>query len=353
MSNIKNKQHYVFQKYLEHWCNKDKKLWCYKKSENRIFPSSTKDVLCERQMYKIQEMNKDEREFFELLRTVFHLNDTDKSEMRNHIETYLQPYTNQKIVEALKTFCSNYNNLHMNEDIQRNLNNLDELIREQKINTEEDFYGSYEGDGNRWMEKLLAVDVDFYYTNSIRKLESELEVKNYEKYDFLNFITIQYFRTSIMRKRIRENIQKMIILTENCEKNIENRELINFNCRNINPEHILPHFIWIIQTKCAVNLINADIQIVRNKTKLPFITSDQPIINMKAVIGKDEAPAEFVLWYPLNPSVGIIINGDRGEKILEKRNEVDDYNRMIWNNAYEYVISNEEILLKGMTDFNW
>ena len=34
MSNIKNKQHYVFQAYLKNWCNEDDKLWVCNKKDN-------------------------------------------------------------------------------------------------------------------------------------------------------------------------------------------------------------------------------------------------------------------------------------------------------------------------------
>ncbi len=103
MSNIKNKQHYVFQAYLKHWCGDDNKLWRYKKSESRVFSSSTADVLNKRQMYKIQELNDDERAFFELVMTMLHLSDADKSEMRDHITAYMQPYVNQKVVDTLQS----------------------------------------------------------------------------------------------------------------------------------------------------------------------------------------------------------------------------------------------------------
>ena len=351
MSGIKNKQHYVFQAYLKRWCG-DNRLWCYKKSEHRSFSSSTDDVLNKRQMYKIQELNDDERKFIEFVMTVFRLTYADKSEMRNHIKVYLQPFTNEKVVDVLKSINSIHQNHPMYEESKKELDRLYELIREQKVNTEEDFYSSYEGEGEQWIDKLIAGDTSFYYESS-NKTEAGIELINYERIDFQNFVTIQYFRTVGMRKRLAENIQNMLKTLNEHKDTPEGKKYVNFNTDNVNPEHILPHFIWVVQTKCSARLTKADIQIVRNKTKLPFITADQPVINMKAEVNKDETPTELVLWYPLSPEVGVKINGGQGEKILENKMDVDSLNYMIWNHSFEYVVGNKKELLDGMNDMEW
>ena len=44
----------------------------------------------------------------------------------------------------------------LNEEIKQDFKYLDELIKEQKVNTEEDFYSDYEGDGKIWIDKLMV-----------------------------------------------------------------------------------------------------------------------------------------------------------------------------------------------------
>lgn len=302
-------------------------------------------------MYKIQEFNKDEKEFFELVMNVLRLTNADKSEMRDHITAYIQPYTNQKVLNFLKALNPIPREHQLNEEIKQDFKYLDELIKEQKVNTEEDFYSDYEGDGKIWIDKLMAGNTAFYY-DSPSRTEAGIEIQNFEKHEFLNFVCIQYFRTDGMRKIIAENIQDMLKLIIDHMDTIEGKRHVNFNPNNVNPEHILPHFIWIMQAKCSAGLTKAELQIVRNKTGLPFITSDQPVINMKAKVGK-EAPAEFVLWYPLSPENGVIINGERGEKELDNKINVDTLNRMVWDHSFEYVVGNKEELLEGMADMNW
>ncbi len=352
MGNVTNKQHYVFQAYLKKW---GEKLWCLKKTEKTVFRSSTNDVLNKRQMYKIQEMNDDEKKFFELIMTSMKLTNTDKSEMRSHIKEYLLPFENLQFVEALKKIPIPMD-YHLNAELQEDYINLHNLIHKQIVNTEEDFYGDYEGEAIVWINSIIDGNTEFYYKRieTPKMMENIIEDKDsYVRDEFLNFLCIQYFRTVGMRNQILDNIKKMIELAANSkfrEEDIEDVDL-SFDTANIRPESILPHMVWIIETKCSAGLSrkNADLQIIRNETELPFITSDQPIINMKAELGGG-APDEFVLYYPLSPKVAVTINGGRGERILEKKSEVDNYNKMILDHSFEYVISNKKEVLEGLID---
>ena len=86
-----------------------------------------------------------------------------------------------------------------------------------------------------------------------------------------------------------------------------------------------------------------------SETDLPFITSDQPVINIKAEVG-EKVPEELVLYYPLSPKVAVIINGGKGEKRIEKKHEIDKYNKMIFDHSFEYVIADRKEVLEGMID---
>lgn len=90
-----------------------------------------------------------------------------------------------------------------------------------------------------------------------------------------------------------------------------------------------------------------------NDTALPFITSDQPIINKESASGND-SPKEFVLYYPLSPTVAITVN-DRNRcktKHIDKKSIVDDYNRKIIEHSYEYLVSNKESVLQGIIEMD-
>lgn len=350
MSKIKNRQHYVFQEYLRNWSDKKGKIWVCNIKEKRTFPASTLDVLNKRRMYEIQDLNEDEKAFFEIIMTVFKLNNLDKSEMRNHIDTYLLPYRNQEFVDCLKRVNPIPATHPLNAEITKDFEKLESIIKEQKANTEEDFYGDYEGDGSKWINSIINGNTEFYYDGDSKNLQSEGGIYlpiHMQREEFLNFLCIQYFRTIGMRNNLKKNIVNMIDVTREFSE-------YKFNRDNIRPESILPHMIWLLQAKCSAALSGqgANMQVIRNDTSLPFITSDQPIINMKAKVA-DVAPKEFVLYYPLSPQVAIIINGpdSHREKRIDKKMEVNELNHMILEHSYEYVVGNIQNVLEGLIDF--
>lgn len=214
MGELKNKQHYIFQAYLKAWENEDKKIWVYKKNDKKIFPASTRDVLNKRRLYQLRNMNSDEKNFFELCMEVFKLNDESKAEMRNHIAAYLLPFSNQKLVNALKKINPIPKDHELTPEIQNHFDELDRANEEAIVNTEEDFYSDYESDGEGWIRKILMQDLDFYYPSKIEAEEMIPSEKYAERDDFINFLCIQYFRTCEMRDTMVKNISNMLKLAE-------------------------------------------------------------------------------------------------------------------------------------------
>lgn len=79
MSDIKNKQHYVFQAYLKNWCNEDDKLWMFNKKDGKIFSSGTNNILNKRRFYQLRNLNEDERKFLEFLMECLKVNKANYS----------------------------------------------------------------------------------------------------------------------------------------------------------------------------------------------------------------------------------------------------------------------------------
>ena len=206
MSKIKNKHHYVFQAYLKNWGDDKEKIWVCNKEEKRTFYTKTDDVLNKRRLYENQDLNDDEKVFFELIMTALKLNNADKSEMRDHIDTYLLPFENRKLVDILKKKMSVPNSQPQNDEIKEGFEKIDLLIKEQIANTEEDFYSGYEYDGMIWINSIISGDIDFYYADDSKQSKSvgELELPvNVERDEFIDFLCIQYFRTIEMRNAVK------------------------------------------------------------------------------------------------------------------------------------------------------
>lgn len=345
MSDIKNKQHYVFQAYLKNWCTEDNKLWVYNKKEKKIFPSGTSNILNKRRLYQLRNMNEDERKFLELLMESLRVNEETKVELRRHIELYLTPYKFKRAVDMVKRLNPVPVNHPLNKEIQLDFANLDRILEESIVNTGEDIYSDFEKSGMECIRSILDGDLQFYYP-SIDNC-NDVAFQNggiYEKREeFIVFLFIQYFRTVRMRKVCQKNIHDMI-------NEIKYKKItVNFLLENIDEKNLVPHLSLLLQSLCTDAFINrnAHLTVLKNFTTENFFTSDQPIINLKS---KDNGsiPDEFVLYYPLSPKIAIIVNDNNvvNEIAIIDKNVIRKYNDKLIKEAYDYIVSSNEEQLR-------
>lgn len=84
-----------------------------------------------------------------------------------------------------------------------------------------------------------------------------------------------------------------------------------------------------------------------NETDIPFITSDQPVINLCANYKQlGEGTKELVFYYPISPNT---INDENSQdKIMLNIEKVDEYNNAIVNASYNIFLLIEWMLLKDI-----
>ena len=63
-SQLKHKQHYVFQRYLSAWTINNQ-VWC--KRNGKKFPTGTINVAQQRDFYRIKDLNDDEKKFLSIM----------------------------------------------------------------------------------------------------------------------------------------------------------------------------------------------------------------------------------------------------------------------------------------------
>lgn len=97
------------------------------------------------------------------------------------------------------------------------------------------------------------------------------------------------------------------------------------------------------------------IAILENPTDVPFITADQPIVNIAAKPYGIEAPGKFDLFYPLSPTKAMLLTG-RGsdnhvlDRVLTKIS-VNLYNWRMAAHSYEEIYgSTAQVLEKIRAD---
>lgn len=80
-----------------------------------------------------------------------------------------------------------------------------------------------------------------------------------------------------------------------------------------------------------------------------FLTSDQPVINLESK-NDGSMPDEFVLYYPLSPTIAITVNDDNTENVIviNDNNIIRQYNEKLVKEAHVFVISDNEEQLRGL-----
>jgi hypothetical protein len=97
---------------------------------------------------------------------------------------------------------------------------------------------------------------------------------------------------------------------------------------------------------------------ITNNTAIPFITSDNPIINVHkslAEIAELEAPEEADFFIPLSPKYAYMINNSSDYDHLVDlitTEEVNVLNKAIYNNSYKTVFASESQVLNELLLYN-
>lgn len=323
--NKKRRQHYVFQAYLASWVT-DEYLWCYR--DGKLFNTQPIKVAQERDFYRIEPLNDYEREFLLFFYKKSHP-DVLKA-ISEHIDAYLMPLKWEKALEKFE--CLIKKNFPQDSqlfvEIENELSILKQNVDIYINDTMEDYYNDIEGDIMKFIKALKGGDSSFYSSPD-------------EAFSFLYSVSVQYFRTKAIKKRWISNFELTL--------NSKQWDRLGFPRDRICLEHLHPLLMWEFQNLCAYNLIktNAHLTILINNTDIPFITSDQPVINLKAdYTNLENITDELVFYYPLSPKVAITINdSNTDEKILLSEDDVKNYNSSMVNASYEYLFSsNREIL---------
>lgn len=208
---------------------------------------------------------------------------------------------------------------------------------------EENYHSVIEGRGIKWLKSLIEQDTDFYL--KINENGENLDFCHDERYNFLLFISVQYFRSKASKERWVNTIRQLACFPW---------DDLNLSKENIRLENLTHHISWDLSHRVAsyLRLKNSPLTLLKNETNIPFITSDQPVINLFAdyrMLGK--VVNGLALYYPISPNIAIIINGEdlRGTINLDEQ-QVDIYNKKIIDSSYQYIFANNADVIKRYID---
>jgi len=334
MEDKKRKQHYVFQSYLSAWTINDK-LWCVRIG-GAPFNTSTLNIAQERDFYRLRPLNDNEKRLYNLL--LLKTQTDTKKAFLDHIDHYLLPLEMLKktrlIRQSLETQFGGYDKIPV--EIKAELLNLEKVADINVNNTEEDYYSIIEGESVKWLDSLKKEISNFYYTVDTKITENR--EFNDEKFNFLFFLCTQYYRTKAAKERWISIVKPIL--------DDPRWSAFNISKEDIDLENLVHHVFWFFINTCAYALRKMDshLTILVNDTGTPFITSDQPVINLKANYQNlNEETNDLVFYYPISPNIAITVNDDNNnDKIMLNEQQVDVYNWAIVKSSYQNIFADRK-----------
>jgi Protein of unknown function (DUF4238) len=298
MGRRKRNQHYVFQGYLRPWADRGL-IYCLR--EGRVFHPNLTGVACERYFYRLQDLTPSETKLVEEMFSD-HPSDTLKALQKHFMSLYSLP---TKLRKQLSSRAQ-----------PKRSSALDQMIAEGQ----EDYHQRIEDDLLVFIGKMLAGDTDFY---------SDAE----QAANFLHSLCVQFTRT-------KRTIEAVVELVGEVFRGRNTRRMMSV---------LGPLMAIALAQGLFVEREDFKLLVVENNTKTPFITTDQPIINLHFTNTR-EPPQEFEFYYPLSPAKAMFLvkkSSRRGDLPFEDFS-VNTYNTMMLTNSYQQVFSNSEEYLKSI-----
>jgi hypothetical protein len=246
----------------------------------KVFTTTLENIAQERDFYRLNELTS--YEIFFLQNFFYDLPAPLRMLANNWI----------KILNYVFDLKNAFSNANLSENPDKD---FDTLIN----NAEEELQSKYENIGDKYLKMLWTERTDFY----------EDEQSNCE---FTTYLTMQYFRT--------RNMQNKMIINKEKYKNVRIDKMWNI-MRNI--------FATNVAGNIYIDRENWELVPLKNNTAIPFITGDQPVINLH---GKEREKTEkLIFYYPIKPDFSVL---------LKKKNEI--YRTIL--NEIDIIFYNDKIV---------
>lgn len=301
-NNTKN-QHYVWRHYLGAWATSDT-FCCYRQRERKLFPTQPKVIANENYFYETQQLTEGDLAFL----AAFIGKATD-GELRKLNREYVDlTQLSFQIRDKLQS-----EDLHSSKRAE-----LEDELRWIERNMIERYHSGIEGACCEILDSLRRCDDNFY--------RDERNVIT-----FLYFLPLQYFRTIKMK---------------------EGMGSIASGFQGHDPRRTANILNHICATNVGAGLFRERnvyrIVFLQNETPIPFITGDQPVVNMLNPSSTDDVE----LYYPLSAHLAMVLTKDtvryKDREVALTSLEVEKFNYAIYSKSFDQVYSGDERYLSSL-----
>ena len=257
-------QHHVWRSYLEAWAV-ESSFVC--RRNGRVFDCQPKNVAAQRYFYRVEELAGSDLAFIE---GVF--------------LAPMSPYLQRINRDWLQMINAPFKALEQLREQGGDEEKIGAVRNDLENNILEEIHGHIEQTGDKYLANLRKNDSSFFSDKEAR-------------IDFLLFLTTQYFRTSKIKANILESAAKAV------------KDRLGYDLEKMwNPVS------YIFATSTSYSMSGDEslkLVLLNNKTVVPFITGDQPVVNTRATnVPRGEQVHELELYYPVSPSIAILVTDD-------------------------------------------
>jgi hypothetical protein len=296
----KHKQHHVWKSYLREWATKQQ-IFCLQ--GERIFMSRLEDAATQRQFYKLQSLTAVDIAY---IRKVWI--ETSPPDMRPLHEELLTMFAAGPLLRG-----------NLPDHLKAN-SNITDFLDEGIVNMEEDYHSRLEAGAQPIFAAIRRKDISFY---SDVKLAGQ----------FIHFLCVQYFRTTGMKARIVSSLK-------------DNMNIDIGRCWNV-MSHIMARNVG---RSLFLERKRRPIILLENQTSMPFITSDQPAVNLLSEENQTKGPEYLSLYYPMSPTLGLLLDDPDAPTEYSQGAlsfaQVEKLNKRIASGSYRHIFASRRDVLE-------
>ena len=306
----KVKHHHVWANYLSRWASENN-IW-YTTIKGKVAFDSVRGLACENYFYKATELTSDQITIIQRFSMV-----SDEWLHKQHMK-YLNDFLNLQYMQT------SYASMGVSDP------ELEKMMHAAQCNLLENLHTRHENDAYEILESLITGDLKIL---DDRKMLIR----------FCIYLGHQITRTKSFREKVKSG-SKIVNgdvpkLVSSC---VEDCWWFLSYMFGMNVGYSL-YLSWKDSNHC----------LIVNDTNEPFITSDEPIINVHSCLDEkcDEflAPEYADFYYPLSPSVAFMINDSNNfgfGKFVATERLVHELNLKMAKNSYKHIFSNTDTLIK-------